>query len=432
MSTDNCPLPEVAEALGPYIRTRNEVAAIRRGLHQHLQSQLRNGNTPLTSASLTIPPESQLGSPPSSLTGVRKAYWKALQAHGEAQARYDALRADLDRLKHQRSGPEAHSARHSTSVNDDYIPLLRLREKQRKLKAIETAYSEITSTGADLFVSPLDEIVKKQIGELSVPPNTHPSSDRTSEVEGKILELKKALVATKRRVDERKKQESLSTETNGASEVSPKSEIAGLQRALQELTTWMESQLTVIANAEGATQSPEDSGTAPDTKISSDTIETLYRQYVEARERLLRTVNGLPETQPNDSIEDLTGQNPVPRDTNALAKAPAELLLPYIPTLVAAKQAEQALMQQNAYVRRHISSAEAETDRLLRRLADESHLVQPGATSGSDWADAAKEASVATDNFIRERVEAGEAFANSTRQGLENIRSLPASLDRLI
>lgn len=433
MASTTCPLPEVGEALDPYIKSRAEVASIRRDLQSLLQAQLQRDGIPLSSINVTTPTISQPGIPPASIIGIRKAYWKALLAHQVAQAKHDALRADLDKLKHQRVNGVNAESQPSTNIGEDYIPLLRLREKQRKLKSIESAYDSIATAGINLSTATLDDVVKKQIGETPVQPNTQPTTSRNSEAETKILELKKALISTKRRVEERRRNVA-SGEMNGTDSASPQMEIAGLQDALQELTGWMETQLTIIANAEATAQpdeSPAKDGATDDINKPDVDIEVLYQNYLEARERLVRNVNDPPLTS-SDHGEHTSGETSISRDGGLPVKSPAEILLPYIPILAAGKQEEQALMQQSAYVRRHISSAETATERLLRRLADESHLVQPGSNGGDDWATAAKEASNATTTYVKTRVEAGELSVDSAEQALESIKSMPASLDRLL
>lgn len=433
MAHQDCPLPEVGEVLAPYIKSREEAAAIRQTLQSHVQSQLRSNDVPLSSVNLTTAPSFRLESPPARISGVRKTYWKALQAHNEAQAKYDALRSDLEKLKHQRPSLGGKENQTLTAVNEDYIPLLRQREKQRKLKAIETAHASIASAAGDLATAALDDIVKKQIGEPPIPPSSPLSSDRSSDAESKILELKRALISTKRRVEERQMNVA-SPKINGAGGFSPQMEIAGLQNMLQELTAWMETQLTIIASSEASEPpngSPARISASDDISNSTTGIEPLYQKYVEARERLVKTVNN-PSKASFDHVDNLISDAPNPRDPEPSSKSSAEILLPYIPILLAAKQEEQALMQQSAYVRRHVAASESATDRLLRRLADESHLVQPGASSGGDWAEAAREASDATKSFVKARVQAGEASVNSADEALDGIKFMPASLDRLL
>ena len=433
----DCPLPEVAEALRPFIKPRLEVAAIRQGLQNYLEKQLHNDGTPLSPVNLTSTPTRDLQSPPSGLSGVRKAYWKALQAHVVAQTRYDAVRAELEDLKRPRVVPQnSKAAESSDAINETYIPLLRQRERYRKLKVLEQAFRDISAAGGDISAISSDESVKKALGELPAPPAAQPSFHKNPEVEAKIAELKKAVVSTKRKVDERNAK--ISVYVNDTDSVSPQAEIAGLQAALQTLTIWMEEQLTVIANAEAETRPLGTPAKAPDverTTPSTEDIESLYAQYLEARQRFTETVNHPAARAPDLHTAELSDVPGAPKGIHVrplATKSAAEALLPYLQTLIDLKHEEQSLIQQSSHTRQQLSTAEADTERLIHRLAEESHLVQPGASKGTDWADAASSAGTVNGDYVNGKLEAGEASTKTARDALKSIREVPDSLNRLL
>ena len=439
MTTQDCPLPEVAEALSPYIKSREDVTKIRQGLQNYLQSQLQTQGVSSSSLNVAASYGSELDSPPPRLTGVRKAYWRALQAHSAAQAKYDALKTELDQLKHNKTAHSGNEGvRNANSIDESYIALLRQREKYRKLKVIDRALSEINSTDSETPTNNLDDIVKKKIGDLPTPPSTQPSFSRSPEVESKVMELKKAVVSTKRRA-EQQGNSSTTNSANGTNDATPQAEIAGLQSALQELTSWMEDKLTLIASAEMEAQSAGDgqtpNGTSAKSPISTEDIEALYEQYLDARQRLIHTVNDSPAADADASAAGFDFEHSRSKSVDPSKSAPkssAESVLPYIPSLVAAKQEEQSLFQQTTYVRRQLSAAEEQTASLIRRLADESHLVQPGASHGKDWVVASKNAGAATEEFIRQRLAVGETSVGSAEETLEAIESWPESLNRVV
>lgn len=439
MSQESFPLPEVAQALEPFIKPREEVAAVRRSLQRYLQKQLPDDGGRLTSVSLTLPPVTRLETPPSALTGVRKAYWKALQAQAAALANYNALQSEIDQIRQDRIGRNHQNGSHDArSANESYIALLRQREKQRRLKVIDHAFSEISLTGGDLTGTALDDVVRKKIGDLPAPPTAQPSFNHSPEVDSKVMELKKAVIAAKRKV-ESQQQNSRAHSLVGSKSFSPQAEVAGLQKALQELTIWMDSQLTIIASAEAEPQSnlssPGRSSSPVKAPLPAEAIEDLYEEYIEARERLVETVNHPPQTSLDQSVTTLDLDERTHRrkaSSREATKSLAEVVLPHTPTLVAAKQEEQALVQQAAYLRRHISTAEGETDRLMRRLADESHLVDPGASQAKDWVKAAAESGAATETFVNQRLKAGQESASAAKQALESIQSMPGSLDEML
>ena len=437
MTPKDCPLPEVAEALGPFVKPRDEVARIRQELQAYLQKQTQFDDVPLTTVNLGGPSQNAPLQPSAALSGVQKAYLQALRAHATAQAKYDALKTDLTRLTDPTrlstsSTGVAGVVKASDTVHANYIPLLRQREKQRKLQAIERAFSGITIAGKEATTGHIDEIVRQRMGDLPTPPTAQPPVfNEKADVEARILQLKKAVLATKRRVDESRV---TVADLNRHVRSRPETEVAGLQSALNELTGWMEQQLAIIGDAEKENTSmpptPMRNGHATPEAASLEYIEAMYEQYLEARRRLTGTVNNPP------SLDFVLDVNALALSANAAKDdekrtTPAEVLLPHVHILASTKQEEQSLLQQSAYLRRQISTAETENHRLTVRLADESHLVHPGASKGKDWAEAASEASRATEGFVMRRLQAGETSADAAQRTLEGIERVPEMLDNM-
>jgi hypothetical protein len=433
---EDCPLPEVAQALSPFIQPRDEVVSIRRELQAHLQEQLGVDETPLSSLNLAATRDQVIDPPVVTLSGVRKAYWKALQAHTQAQNKYEALRAELNQIKYNGAASSKDDINSSNLPTDGYISLLRQREKHRKLKVIDRALVNISSTEGTSGISGLDDMVRKKTGDAPTPPISQPSFSRSPEVEVKVMELKKAIVSTKRRTAEQKTRTSPSI--NGTRQPTSQGEIAGLQKALQELTAWMENQLTLIANAEADAQDVRDDsltdGTPADSQASMEDIEVLYEQYLETRQQLVETVNDDAIAKPNTNGLSFDSQSSGSRifDIKTSTKSSAEVLLPFIPTLIAAKQTEQALLQQTSHTRKQVTAAEDDMSYLIERFAGESHLVQPGAAQGQDWAVAGIEAAKATEDFIKGRLDTGEHAVHTGKATLDTIQNLPQSMDRVV
>ncbi|KAI7284333.1 hypothetical protein KC345_g2334 [Hortaea werneckii] len=427
-----CPLPEVAEALGPFIKPRDEVSRIRQELQSYLQKQAGSADVPLSTANVTASSEQDVLSPGPALSGVRKAYLQALRVHSEAQGKHDRLRADLERLS-AGSLDENKRPDTSASVTENHLPLLRQRERQRKLQAIQRAFEGISSTGKAATNAHIDDLVRQKAGDLPAPPSVQQQaySDKP-DVDGRVLELKKAIIATKRRVDLPTTSDSTSNDDTSRQSTS---EVAGLQAALQELTVWMEDQLSLIGSAEGDSQAaPSTPSTAeqatPGATSSVEDIGALYEDYIDARERLITTINSPPSTTTTPDDSRSMSRSPPSRDIERRA-SPAETLLPHIRRLASTKLNEQALLQQSAYLRRQISTAEGEDQRLILRLADESHIVQPGASKGKDWAEAGKEASRATTEAASGRLKAGEKATANAKKALDDIDYVPKIFEDL-
>lgn len=442
---EGCPLPkEVAEALQPYIKTRQEVEHVRRGL----QASFPVSTLDTARKSYSETPE------PGGLTGVRKAYLQALQAHRVAQERYDALKTELEQLSRREPTPGGAQGNTTAFLTESYVPLIRQRERRRKLAIVEKTLAKITAAGGDAVVESFDKVAKREVGELPHPPSTSGYADRELESDYDLTRLKKAILSTKRELEEH---EELSAQANGIAEsdINPHADLKALQKTHSELTAWMENQLAMISDVDStkdgssSTYSAAENSAGEEAAFSLSDIENLYKQYLDSRQRLLRVVShqerqdSSPSSSPDTTRRRSTSPTTPTTTTTTLDSdpslpAPSELILPYLTRLTSTKQTSQSLSQQTTHLRRQLTLAETQTQDILTRLADESHLVQPehhhhrqrgGAPQGQDWREAAEEAREATVNIVKKRVESGNAFAEQAVQTLESIHGLPGCVD---
>nr|OQO26436.1 hypothetical protein B0A51_04959 [Rachicladosporium sp. CCFEE 5018] len=428
---DPCPIPAVSKGLEPYIKSRSEVFSIRQNLHSHLESHLHLENaTPLCCANVSDPPLSRpLGEPPTSLTGVRKAYHRALVAHQAAQKRYDGLKSELQSLS---PGNAGHIAPQSGSDSTDVLSLLRAREKRRRLLVLSHALDGIEDAGSALGSVAIDDVVRKRAGEVPIPPSKsqHDAANGHGGVDARqrLGELQRAVLSAKGAV-ERCQRSELGRGTESASGEEP----YALQQTRNELIGWIERQLALIgegqAESEKVPATPSSTnGNDGEVAVSIEEIEDLYEGYLEARTSLLQTLQSKPRV-----FDHGDGSNHTfPRESNAeVAVTPAEILLPYVTPLLEMKSSEVALSQQQAFLRKELTTATAATDRLLRRHADESHLVHPGASRGKDWALAGADAGKGTKTFVEGRLQAGHAAVMLADERLEAIGSVRDNMEKL-
>lgn len=444
---EGCPLPkEVAEALQPYIKTRQEVEHVRRGL----QASFPVSTLDTARKSYSETPE------PGGLTGVRKAYLQALQAHRVAQERYDALKTELEQLSRSEPTPGGAQGNTTAFLTESYVPLIRQRERRRKLAIVEKTLAKITAAGGDTVVESFDKVAKREVGELPHPPSTSGYADRELESDYDLTRLKKAILSTKRELEEH---EELSAQANGIAEgdINPHADLKALQKTHSELTAWMENQLAMISDVDStkdgssSTYSAAENSAGEEAAFSLSDIENLYKQYLDSRQRLLRVVShqerqdSSPSSSPDTTRRRSTSPTTPTTTTTTLDSdpslpAPSELILPYLSRLTSTKQTSQSLSQQTTHLRRQLTLAETQTQDILTRLADESHLVQPehhhhhrrrggGVPQGQDWREAAEEAREATVNVVKKRVESGNAFAEQAVQTSESIHGLPGCVD---
>ncbi|KAM3419919.1 hypothetical protein BST61_g3239 [Cercospora zeina] len=437
---EDCPFPEVAKALQPYIKSRQEVQDIRRGLQASLPV------SPLDAPHAARPDDSNRGG----FTGVRKAYLRALQAHRSAQERYDALKTELGRISQPAPSQGAQTTTDATFLSDSYVPLVRQREKKRRLDVIDKTLAIIATTGGDAVSMSFDDLIKSQVGELPHPPTTAGYADRDlgSDAGGDGSRLKRAILAAKQDIEEH---EQASVQANGIadSDVNPVADLKALQKTHNELTTWMEKQLAMISDLDNTKEDddPAQAAAAPDHyPLSEDTpafsltdIESLYDQYLDSRQRLLEIVSTQdqdPLDSPPSSPETSRRNATMPSDSESTTfPNTSELLLPYLARLTLTRQCSQSLLQQSTFTRRQLSTAESRTQELLARLADESHLVQPehrrGEPRARDWKVAAEEASASTLYTAMTKLQSGEVAAESADRSLSAIQSMPKSIEAL-
>ncbi|TKA22919.1 hypothetical protein B0A50_07858, partial [Salinomyces thailandicus] len=439
MKLEDCPLPEVAEALSPFIKPRDKVARIRQALQAHVQQHTGSPNIPLTPINLTLPSEGGREIDPSSpaLTGVRKAYLQALRAHAQAQQNYDAVRADIERLSTPSPSSNQENSEPPASVNQSFIPLLRYREQHRKLQAIRRAFSAITAPAQDATTVDLEDLIKQKAGNLPPPPTaSQPAFSEKPDVEARVLRLKKAVLATKRRVDD-----ASNLHSNTPASTEPGNEIAGLQAALNELTAWMETQLLLIGIHDPSTPPPSELSTPTTTTAATTTtttsaanpttIQNLYKTYLTARTNLLLTTTTNPPSLPslpplpannnnNNNNSDLPSPRKAPPTSNSTSNPtpnpPLAPLLPLLPHLPPPHLSTQTLQFQPAFLRHQLTSSEQETQRLFARKAGESQFVAPGAGSGGEWAAAGDEASGSLRGVVGRRVGVGETALDEGRR----------------
>ncbi|KAK4565330.1 hypothetical protein LTR86_003947 [Recurvomyces mirabilis] len=431
MDPQACPLPQVAQALEPYIKPRHEVTRIRNELHGHLHKHAQQDGTLLTAVNLTSPhdalPQKEI---PATISGVRRAYLKALQAHTAAQARYDSLKADLDALS-DTSKSSAQLGHSPSAVNKTLIPLLRQKEKRRRLEVIEQTYSAVIASGGDVMTTHLDNIIKNHAGEVPTPPIQNPPSfGEKPDVASRILQLKKDVLSTKHALN--RFSASQLDHVSNRSATGGNSDVAGLQEALNVLTGWMETQLATIGDAEADAQHspPTTNGHEPPSRVSIEDISTRYDDYIIARTKLLHTISS-PQITPLEPISwsEPTSAGDTTKHDNS--RSPAEILLPLLPALTGLKTQEQSLIHQPSHLRKLLLASEAQTQRLIMRLSEESHLVRPGAARGKDWAEAAAQADGETASYVQGRVEEGERKAIEAEEMLDRVRGMPELVGRV-
>lgn len=357
-----------------------------------------------------------------------------------ARERYEGLRAELDVAARNSGAGERDAAAAGgadrSGDGGELLLLLRARERRRKLGALEKAVGAVERAGESVVGAKIDDVVKKAVGDVPVLPSQRGlvggGSGGREEGEMRVVELKKAILGAKATIEHYEREDSMLERREGGL-----SELHALQQARNELIGWIESQLSLIGDEQkeesNATPSPaKNSQDEEDSPIASPAeISQLYDRYLEARNTLLDTVQQPHDISPLAPAPASPKQTRTAQDTDP-ATTTATALLPFISPLLANQSAEQALVHQAAYVRRQLAAADSISEKLLRRHAEESHLVHPGASRGRDWARAGEEAGEATREHVLARAKAGEIASKEADGMLGRLEGITAGLERLV
>jgi hypothetical protein len=411
---EQCPLPELAEALRPYIKPREEIAEIRRGIDSLLSQHVQDNNAPISKVTLSFAETSAQSTLNSPFNGARRAFMQALIARQKAQSQYDALKAEMDLLQHT-STKKDNDEKNGNPVADT-VALIRQRQRRDKLLVIDKALDDLEKVRhTSKYVDP-SELLNGMQTHIPPPLAQQSQDESLAEAQSYVFELQKAVLRAQSTIQ--------STPRIDASRQSITEEwkrVYALRRARDELIAWIEDELAKLSEDEEHLDPdldmPGDSGAESLDEIKA-TLSDLYNKYITSRERLVRVLNTQHKTD-SASVEPLAArQQSTSSDELSNSAALASEVLPYIGILRSTAQEEAALMQHTSYLRRQITAVSAETEQLLVRLSDESHMVRPGTSHTVAWAEAARDARNGDKEVIHSRLITGETSIEGVRKVL--------------
>jgi len=437
-----CPLPQVQEALEPYIHTRQETLKIRQALTKQLKRQFINGDN-LAHLSVAVPTSSLEVNDNTDLPeGLYTQYLEALNAHRKAKEQYDALKTEIEELQQYNRDRQKGMDNGGSGITD-HITLVKRRQQHRKLEIIQDALmqleeSEPNSTKVDLAAQ-----LNETLGEPPQPPidvTAYVTSD--GKVDDLVFRLKKELLAAKSQLDKANMEKAVAEDrTKNLPDPSTASHVAALRAAKDELITWIEGELSKISDNEADEASElelsADRQTINTEPLSDDAImsavDDRYERYVEARKALIEQIEAASRQSRTTlpTLQTQTAQSIGTKNSVEAKDLKVTEVLPYLPSLIAASREETALLQQSSHLRRQLAIASEETSRMIQRLAGESLLVTPGATSTEAWAKAADDASIKTTAFVQEQLRIGEESVAHSRDILDKMRSRREAAEKL-
>ncbi|GAB7341494.1 hypothetical protein MBLNU457_7721t1 [Dothideomycetes sp. NU457] len=417
METIQCPLPEVHEALSPYIHTRQETARIRAVINQNLTTT-QDGLSVLDlhDTSITLNDDTLTG-----CSGVRKAYSRALEAHRQAQAKLERLRKDIETLQ-QSTATVQQPAQHQDEAFKESMAAIRARRQAEKLTIVENAFHQLLVQSESK--PGLKEVMEEHATKSPHAPSASHTTTNGSTIDESIHLLKRAVIQAERTVGLRSK-----NETPIAGRPSLAAQAYALSRTRDFLIAFVEEQLSKIpedafGSKDGDLQPNHAEADAERHETNRQEILAFYDQYIDARKTL---VSALSKSEDEEVIKvpvaDLAAKNPISVQPPRVAAISMQTL-PYIRHLLQKTDRQETLLQQSTYLRKQTKTAENAIHLAVSRLADESLIVEPGVDKTRAWADAAAEGRTKDTELVTSRLKTGNEALEKANAIIARLRGL--------
>lgn len=468
------PLPPVVKALAPYIRPRHEALRIRRILSIYL-AQSVGLESPFSITSLVLPGEDTLFKRiPSEVSGLRKNYLKAIQAHVKARDENDRLTQELDEggLKAMRREQQQMEDGASTHVTT-YVDLLQAQRKYQKLMILQKYLDLLAEKdAAQIDYLSMNSIFDEIAPVPEVPSPTSLEDNLASENSTKMLflRLEKALLHAKSSSEKErqllaqallKKQSETTLKKAGPPNAS--AQAFALKQTRDEMVHWVEAKL-----AQGG-QGEEDFDGEPSADMKETTldigqrekaIKAKYDRYLQTRrslDALLSAKRYAPLNPPPEAPYEISLQphNSKKEQTENRCDN-ASIVLPYATEqLIPAASAQKSFLQHQSHLSKILEGQSQENVHALERLADESHLLSNypylanqqrfqntvaafggqnlGSESGKEaesvslaraWAFASSAARSTKQDEVQESLEHGEKHAKIAKDRIRELREV--------
>ena len=387
------PLPQVAKALAPYIRPRHEALRIRRILSIFLAQNMGLEN-PLLLTSLVLPGENiHVKRIPPEISGLRKNYLKAVQAHVKARGEYEQLTPELEEgaLKAMRQEQQQIEDEASTHLTT-YLEFLQAQRKYQKLMILQNHLDLLAQKdAAQIDYLSMKSIFKEITPAPELPPPSLLEDKLASENNTKtlFLRLQKALLRAQSSSDKEKQllaqalsEEQSKTAIKTADPPNASAQAFALKQTRDELVHWVEEQLAQGGQDEEVLEepSPDTEETTLDIGQRMKAIEAKYDRYLQTRKSLLALLSAkrhAPLNRPAGAQNDTSLQpHNAKKEQTENRCDKASIVLPYVAEyLIPAATAQKRFLQHEFHLSKILEGQSQETAHVLARLADESHLL---------------------------------------------------------
>lgn len=391
-------LPEILKPLAPYIKSRQEALDIRRILSVFLAQHIYDPYGDLNLATtLALPSEgTQVRLIAPQLTGIRRSYLHALQAHIKAQEAYSQLSARLaDNKIRAKRQDQRETENHEQISTITLHNLLHEQCRYQKLNILRNALGLLANQdAAQSDYLNVNHFLKKSSSPPEVPstfstPLIYAAEDETQALiltlEKAVLQAQNAFENEKLLLDEAKK-----NYRNQMARRGPDAKVSALHRVKDELINWLELRLMSINQADNPPETLPIS--SPEAFVSDihqrvEHIQSQYHKYLDARKNLLLYMssdrrNSVQKISPTSKevVLPLSPKHEIARDAHE-----ANLVLPYLTEyFIPNADHTKAVNLHSSHLSRSLRTEVQETERTLHVLAAESHLLSKYQSSAAD------------------------------------------------
>ncbi|KAL9042054.1 MAG: hypothetical protein Q9214_003898 [Letrouitia sp. 1 TL-2023] len=394
-SAQDCPLPHVAQALSPYIKTRQEVQRIRQILSLYVTRCTKyacDQDQPLSALAVPNRHAEVLQVPPE-LTGSRKDYLKALQKNIKARRDNTEISKELDRLTSEDTRQEKH--RGYVELSEAAATLHLLNQQKVKHQKLQIILDHLTLLAKKDVTRPefLDrDVILGQVGSKPESFSMGRDQIRAKSNDDNItplLELKMAVLKARNAAEKEKRllhstrskydPDSKDKDGSDRSANAKQAKIFALSKTRDELICWIEQALAKGSQSEDVTSlALGDVGEPVDINQHKNLIEKAYTRYLRIRSLLNTLVSQtmLPAPELNTTAPDTVEQKNESKSRQVNGTEAATILPYVVEHLKPAAEMQESILQVESYISHSLRSENQAATQLLDRLADESSLLR--------------------------------------------------------
>ena len=397
VGSEGSPLPLVAKSLSPYIKTRQDALRIRRILSVFLSSHIEGlPGKEFSITPLAVPDGNfQVKKIPSELSGLRRSYFKALQAHAKARKEYAHLTHSSLHDNSSMRQEERQDEEDSRKSIDTYLALTKEQRNFGKLRILQDYLELLSQKEAAqpdyLRLKSVLEGVATTRETLQIPPTLTKSSP-VSDLDGRALttRLEKAVLRAKNNLDNQKKslakiQQDQQGHGHGhkiseEGTASTGSKVEALSRTRDELIGWIEERLATSCEFNAATDELQTLGSKSEPlniEKRRKEIQERYEDYLKARKSLVALLSSRDKFARHKKTFGGKSTEPLGQDPRVDSNwDEASSVLPYLTEyFIPNANAQKRFLWQESHLSSTLASQIKSTIQLLDRLAEESHLL---------------------------------------------------------